>query len=239
MSLRVWVSAGAVALVAALAAAVPAVGARECDGLQVCVPVAGPWVVVPTTSRPLRAAHTPKVEYQVSCPRGHTAGGLDAELSQRAIDIHFLGTLGSPVNPGISTARAVVFVGSYVGQTPRGPTFKPYVGCIPSSGGGGRVPNSVGAVPPGEPTTRRVRNVRVRPGTTTVVQGCRAGERLVGAAHAFGFNTRTAPGPSLVSSVSGRRSIRNGRVVVRVSGDAELGGVRALVQVQAVCSRER
>lgn len=235
MSLRVWVVAGAVALVAALAAAVPAVGARECDGLQVCVPVAGPWVVVPTSSGPLR----PKVEYQVSCPRGHTAGGLDAELSQRAIDIHFLGTLGSPVNPGISTARAVVFVGSYVGQTPRGPTFKPYVGCIPSSGGGGRVPNSVGAVPPGEPTTRRVRNVRVRPGTTTVAQGCRAGERLVGAAHAFGFNTRTAPGPSLVSSVSGRRSIRDGRVVVRVTGDAELGGVRALVQVQAVCSRER
>ena len=234
MSLRTWSVAGAVALVA-LVAATPAGGARECDGLQVCVPVAGPWVVVPAS----RGVPRPKVEYQLSCPRRHTAGGLDAELSQRAIDLHFLGTLGSPVNPGISTAQAVVFVGSYVGENPRGPTFKPYVGCIPSAGGGGRVPTSVRSFPPGQPTIRRVRNVRVRPGIATVAQGCRAGERLVDAAHAFAFNTRTAPSQSLVSSVSGRRAIRNGRVVVRVSGDAELGGVRALVQVQAVCSVER
>jgi hypothetical protein len=235
VSLRPWLAAGAAAVVAGLVAAVPAVGAKECDGLQVCVPVAGPWVVVPAS----RGVPRPKVEYQLSCPRNHVAGGLDAELSQRAIDLHFLGTMGSPVNPGISTARAVVFVGSYVGEAPRGPTFKPYLGCIPSAGGGGRVPTSVGAFPPGQPTTRRVRNVRVRPGITTVAQGCRAGERLVDAAHAFAFNTRTAPSTSLVSSVSGRRTIRNGRVVVRVSGDAELGSVRALVQVQAVCSVER
>lgn len=235
MSVRAWATAGALVLVAALVAAVPAVGAKECDGLQVCVPVAGPWVVVPVS----RSAQRPKVEYQLSCPRRHTAGGLDAELSQRAIDLHFLGTLGSPVNPGISTAQAVVFVGSYVGENPRGPTFKPYVGCIPSAGGGGRVPTSVRSFPPGQPTTRRVRNVRVGPGTATVAQGCRRGERLVGAAHAFAFDTRTAPSRSLVSSVSGRRSIRAGRVVVRVTGDAEVQGARALVQVQAVCSRER
>ncbi len=235
MSLRAWLATGAVGVVAGLVAVTPAGGARECDGLQVCVPVAGPWVVVPAA----RGVPRPKVEYQLSCPRAHVVGGLDAEVSQRAIDVHFLGTMGSPVNPGISTARAVVFVGSYVGEAPSGPTFKPYIGCIPASGGGGRVPTSVGAFPAGQPTTRRVRNFRVRPGTATVAQGCRPGERLVGAAHAFAFNTRTAPSPSLVSSVGGRRSIRNGRVVVRVTGDAELGGVRALVQVQAVCSVER
>ena len=235
MSLRVWLAAGAVVVVAGLAAAVPAVGARECDGLQVCIPVAGPWVVVPAA----RGVPRPKVEFQVTCPRGHVAGGLDAEVSQRAIDVNFLGTMGSPVNPGISTARAVVFVGSYVGEAPRGPTFKPYVGCIPAAGGGGRVPTSVGAFPAGQPTTRRVRNFRVRPGVATVTQRCRPRERLVGAAHAFGFNTRTAPSASLVSSVGGRRSVRDGRVLVRVTGDAELGGVRALVQVQAVCSVER
>ena len=214
--------------------AVPAGAADECDGLMVCVPVAGPWVVVPTSGRVPR----PQVEYQVTCPRGHVAGGLDARLSRRAIDVSFLGTLGSPVNPGISTARSVVFVASYVGSTAGGAaTFKPFVGCVPASGGGGRVPTSVTAFKPGRPTVRRVRTVRVRPGTATVAQGCAARERLVGGGHAFGFQTSQPPAAGLVSSVTGTETIRGGRVSVTVRGDAELGGVRAVVQVQAVCSR--
>ena len=84
-----------------------------------------------------------------------------------------------------------------------------------------------------------MKTARVRPGAATVRQGCRAGERLVGASHAFAFDTRQPPSQSLVASVSGRRSVAGGRVVVRVSGDAELGGVRAFVQVHAVCSRQR
>jgi hypothetical protein len=164
---------------------------------------------------------------------------LDARLSERAIDVGFLGTLGSPVNPGISTARSVVFVAAYVGASPRAPTFRPFVGCIPASGGGSRVPTSVSAFPPGRPTVRRVRTVRVRPGTVTITQGCLAQERLVGAAHAIGFSTRSAPGPDLVRSIETVRTVRDDRVVVRVQGDAELAGVRAQVQVQAVCARVR
>jgi hypothetical protein len=110
---------------------------------------------------------------------------------------------------------------------------------MPAQGGGGRVPTSAAAFPPGEPITRRVRTVRVRPGSTTVVAKCVGRERLVGSAHAFGFFMRRPPAASLVSSVSGSRSTAGGRVVVRVRGDAELGGVRAVVQVQAVCSRAR
>jgi hypothetical protein len=231
-----WLAAAG--LVAALAAAAPAGSANECDGLQVCVPIAGPWVVVPATTGSSR----PRVEYQVSCPRNHIAGGLDAQLSQRAIDVGFLGMLGSPVNPGVSTARAVTFTGMFVGERPRAPTFKPFVGCIPATGGGGRVPTSVGAAavfPPGQPTTRRVKTVRVRPGSATVRRACLAGERLVAGSHAFAFDTRQPPSQSLVSGVSGRRSVAGGRVVVRVQGDAEIGAVRALVQVHAVCSRQR
>ena len=89
------------------------------------------------------------------------------------------------------------------GQSDRAPTFRPFIGCMPAAGGGSRVPTSVGAFRPGQPVTRRVRTVRVRPGTTTVVQRCTAGERLVGASHAFAFATRTPPSASLVSSVSG------------------------------------
>ena len=228
-----WVAAVAAA---ALAVAVPAGAANECDGLQICVSVPGPWVVVPASTSSDR---TP-VEYQLTCPRGHIVGGLDARLSVRGIDVQFLGKLGSPVNPGVSTTRSAVFRGTYVGQRDRAPTFKPFIGCIPAAGGGSRVPTSVTSVAafrPSQPITRRTKTVRVRPGTATIVQGCAGRERLVGAAHAIGFHTPRPPDASLVSSVTGTRTIRGGRVSVTVRGDAEIGNVRAVVQVQAVCSR--
>ena len=110
---------------------------------------------------------------------------------------------------------------------------------MPQAGGGSRVPDLRLAVRPGQPVTRRVKTVRVRPGTTTVMQRCTAGERLVGGTHAFGFETRTPPSASLVGSVSGSQRIAGESVAVRVSGDAELAGVRAVVQVQALCARSR
>jgi hypothetical protein len=221
-----------VALVAALATASTAGGANECEGLMVCVPVAGPWVVVPISGGVPR----PRVEYQLTCPRGHVVGGLDARLSDRAIDVSFLGTLGSPVNPGISTSRSVVFVASYVGAAARAPTFKPFVGCMPAAGGGARVPTSVSAFPPGRPTMRRVKTTRVRPGEITVTQRCAVGERLVDASHALAFATRTPPSASVVESLSAAQSVRGRGVAVTVRADAELGDVRALVQVHAVCA---
>jgi hypothetical protein len=218
---------------AALAVAAPAGAADECEGLMVCVSVPGPWVVVPASASVPRE----RVEFQVTCPRNHVAGGLDARLSVRSIDVGFIGTLGSPVNPGITTSRSVVFLGTYVGRVATTATFRPFVGCMPSAGGGSRVPTSVSAFKPGRPLTRRVKTVRVHPGTTTVVQRCTAGERLVGGSHAFGFYTRTPPSASLVRSVSGSQAITGRSVVVRVRGDAELSGVRAVVQVHALCSR--
>jgi hypothetical protein len=225
---------GALAVVAAsLVVAAPAGGANECDGLMVCVPVAGPWVVVPSSTGTPRE----RVEFQLTCPRGHVVGGLDARLSVRGIDVSFIGRLGSPVNPGITTARSVVFVGTYVGQSDRAATFKPFIGCMPAAGGGSRVPTSAGAFPPGSPVTRRVKTVRMRPGTATLTQRCATGERLVGGSHAFAFATRTPPSASLVSTVTGSQELRGESVVVRVRGDAEIAGVRALVQVHALCAR--
>jgi len=225
-------SALVVALAALTVGAAPAGATNECDGLRVCVPVAGPWVVVPTGA----GVPGPRVEYQLTCPRRYVVGGLDAELSHRAIDVGFLGMLGSPVNPGITTLRSAVFFGSFVGRSARSPSFRPHIGCIPAAGGGVRVPTAVAAFPPDRPTVRRVRTVRVRPGSATVVQACRARERLVAASHAFGFFTRRPPSASLAASVSATQAVRDGRVVVTVRGDAELGGVRAVVQVHAVCA---
>jgi hypothetical protein len=228
----------ALASLAALAAAAlappPAAATNECEGLLICIPVAGPWVVVPP-----RGA---KVEWQLTCPRGHVVAGLDAELTHRAIDVAFLGRLGAPVSPGTTTARSVVFVGSSVARAARAPTFRPHVGCIPVAGGGGDVPTLrklQAVVPPGEPTTRRVRTARVRPGTRVVARSCGARERLVASSHAFGFFTEQPPTASLIGTVSGRRRVAGRRAAVEVRADAELVGVRAVVQVHAVCARTR
>jgi len=227
-----------VALAAAsLAAGVAPAGAtNECRGLMVCVPVAGPWVVVPTGG----AVPRPRVEFQLSCPKGFIVGGLDAELSDRAIDLGFLGALGAPVNPGITTSRAVVFVASYAGASARAPSFRPHVGCMPASGGGARVPTAAGVFPPGQPTLRRVRTVELRPGRVQRVgQGCAAGERLVGASHALGFYTAAPPGEALASSVTAAQAVSGGRVIVTVRSGTALSGVSAVVQVDAVCAGGR
>jgi hypothetical protein len=102
------------------------------------------------------------------------------------------------------------------------------------------VPTAVTAIlKPGHPTIRRVETTRVRPGARTVASGCRGREVLVGASHAFGFPGRRPPTESVVALVGGTRSVSGQRVLVRARGDAEVGSVRAVVQVHAVCSRVR
>ena len=230
--MRAAVVVGA-AVVAALAVGVAPAGAtRECQGLMVCVPKAGPWVVVPISGGVPR----PQVEYRITCPRRYVVGGLDAELSDRAVDVSFLGSLGSPVNPGISTSDSVVFVGSYVGASAASASFRPHVGCLPGRGGGTRVPTAVTTILPGHPTIRRAHEVRIRPGPSAISQVCGPRERLVNGAHAVGFYTRTPPSGSLARSVTTKLSLHGNRAVVQVRADAEISAVRAVVQVQAVCA---
>jgi hypothetical protein len=219
--------------IAILAASAGSAGAtNECAGLQVCVPVAGPWVVVPTSSGTTR----PSVEYQVSCPKGFVVGGTDVEVSDRAIDVSFLGLSGSPVNPGVTTARAVVFVASYVGQKATAPTFRPHVGCLPSSGGGGRMPTAAHPLLLGQPTVRRAREVRLAPGSRTVAQACSKGERVVGGWSAVGFYQATPPSPALVGAVRVERTVGPGKVVARAASGRQVSAVHAALQVGAVCA---
>jgi hypothetical protein len=211
----------------------PAGATNECRGLQVCVRVAGPWVVVPAAL----ATPRPRVDFQLSCPRGFVIGGLDAELSDRAIDIDFLGKLGSPVNPGVTTATSALFRATYTGNSPKGPSFRPHLGCLPSGGGGsGPVPyRKPVAFAPGEPTVKRVRTVRLRPGSVRAVTACAASERLISAWHAVAFFTSSAPVQALIQSVGATRSVHGRSVEVRVRSTAAVQGVRAVVQVGAVC----
>jgi hypothetical protein len=225
----------AVAFLAAVAgmSASSAAATNECRGLPVCVRVAGPWVVVPAAQTTPR----PRVDFQLSCPRGYVIGGLDAELTDRAIDIDFLGKLGSPVNPGVTTARSALFRGTYTGNAPKAPSFRPHLGCLPSAGGGsGPVPRRVlAAFSPGEPTTNRVRTVRLRPGLVRAVASCAGSEHLISAWHAVAFYTQSAPPQALIQSVSATRSVHGRRVEVRARSTATVQAVRAVVQVGAVC----
>lgn len=232
--LALALGAGSAALVLG---ASPAQATSECRGLPVCVRVAGPWVVVPAA----RVTPRVRVDYLLSCPRGFVVGGLDAELSDRAVDVSFLGTLGSPVGPGVTTSRAALFGAAYAGALARTPTFRPRLGCLPSAGeGSGPVPFRLStSFPPGQPTVRRARTVRLRPGTARIVAACGPAERLISGWHAVGFYTAEAPGPALVGSVGTTRRVRNGRVEVLVRAGVAVRDVRAVVQVGAVCGGGR
>ena len=224
-------------LAAGLAAlSAPSAGAtNECRGLQICVRVAGPWVVVPSG---LRAPRTP-VNFQLSCPKGYLIGGLDAELTDRAIDVEFGGKLGSPVAPGVTTTRAAVFTAWYTGSSPRGPTFRPHLGCVPSSGGGsGPVPYrrpAAAVFPPVSPTVLRVRNVRLRPGLVRASAACGKSERLISGWHAIAFYSGSPPSQALTQSVAATRVFRGSRVQVQARSGIAVQSVRGIVQVGAVC----
>jgi hypothetical protein len=227
MRLRALTIAGALAA-GALALASPAGATNECRGLNPCVAVAGPWVVVPVA----KSSPRPQVQYQLTCPRGFIVGGTDAELTDRAIEISFLGTSGSPVSPGVTTSRTIVFVGTYVGSGARAPTFRPHIGCVPAAGGGRRTPTGRAVIfPPAQATTRRLVTAKIT-STKRIVVACRADEELVAWYVARGFATPTPPSPALVASLS-VRALSRGDQVVAVAR-AHQG--RGIVQVSAVCA---
>lgn len=219
-------------VLAVFAARVDTAGATsECRGFMACVPVPGPWVVVPTS----HAVQRPQVQFQLTCPKGFIVGGVDAELSDRAIDVWFFGAIGSPVAPGRTTSRTVVFVATYVGTGDRAPTFRPHAGCIPGSGGGSRTPTAFHPVfPVGKPTVRRVRTARVLavPAVRTWAVRCRRDEQLVAAYTARAFRMKKPPSAQLVNSLSARPHVTRKGISVVAGG----GNGQGVVQVSAVCS---
>lgn len=211
---------------AALAVGVArAAATQECKGLQVCVPVAGPWVLATQAG----------AEFQLDCPKKFIVGGLDAELSSRAVDIGFMGGLGSPVNPGITTTSSAVFLGRFLAAHGSA-TFRPHIGCIPASGGGRRTPTAYRVVPPGKPTTRVVKQLPVLPRITTrLAAHCAKGARLVHATNAVGFFSDTPPSAQVAQSVHVRQVVHAGTVRVTAKGGAGIP-VRTIVQIDLTCA---
>lgn len=216
---RAAVVAAAIAVACAVAGGAGAT--NECRGLQVCVPVVGPWVVAGGT----------QVSFQLACPVRFVVAGLDAELSRSGVDVTFRGSLGSPVNPGITTSRSVEFLGRLlVGGAPA--TFRPHIGCVPASGGGERFPT---VHKPGPALVPTAIAIVVRPGVHRYVERCTTGKRLAGATHAVGFYTPAPPSPALVKSIVVSQGVQGGVVRLAVHAGA-LPGVRAVVQVELDCA---
>jgi hypothetical protein len=214
------------AVCAALAVAVsPAAATNECKGLQVCVPVAGPWVVATQAG----------TEFQLDCPKRFIVGGLDAELSSRALDIGFVGGLGSPVNPGITTTASAVFLGRFLAAKGAA-TFRPHIGCVPASGGGQRTPTAYQVFKPGKPTTRVVKQLAVLPKISTrLVARCAAEQRLVHATYAVAFFSDDPPSAKIAQSVRVKQVVRDGAVHVIAQGGAGIPE-HTIVQVDLVCA---
>jgi hypothetical protein len=216
----------AAAAVCAIAAS-PAGATNECKGLQACVPVAGPWVL---------AGGGSEVEFQLACPKGYTVGGLDAELSTPALQVEFRGELGSPVNPGTTTANSAVFLGVLLRGRDAAATFRPHIGCIPGGGGGQRVPTAYDVYPPSRPAAPKMLELAVHAGTSKHVAVCPPGQQLGGATYAITFDTPAPPTLALATSVHVTQTIRKGRVHLAVHAGPAVKGHVVMVQVDLVCA---
>lgn len=216
----------ATAVVAATAA--PAGATNECRGIQQCIRVPGPWVIVPAHGR---------AQYLLACPKGRSVvGGLDAQATSRAVHVSFEGRLGAPVQPGQTTTRYAFF--RAVSTSKRNEAFQPLLGCIPTQGGGGRSTVSARVVPVGRPLEFRARIVAIGPGDVRFARvGCLAGEKLVGAWHAIAFRTREPPSLAYVGLVHAGHQVVGKRVVVTASStDALSPDAHAIVQGGAECA---
>jgi hypothetical protein len=222
-----------VSLVAALACAAafaPVGGAtNECHGIQACIRVAGPWVVVPARGSAV---------YLLSCPRGRSVvGGLDARVTSRDVRIGFDARLGAPVQPGVTTTRYAVFRAVSVSR--RVQAFQPLLGCVPVQGGGGRSTVSAFVVsPPGPSLEYRSRIVVLSPGSLGFAKAsCVGHERVVGSWHALAFRTKEPPPLANASRVHTSTVVAAKNVIVSAAASDGLSiDVHAIVQAGAECA---
>lgn len=221
--------AAVVAGLAVAAATAPVGGAtNECNNIQQCIRVPGPWVVVP--------AHG-KAQYLLSCPKGGSVvGGLDAQVTSRDVHVSFDGRLSAPVSPGQTTTHYALF--HAVSTSAKVQVFQPLLGCIPTQGGGGRSTVSARVSEPGQPLEYRSRIIVIGPGDVKFARvSCLPSEQVVGAWHAVAFRTKAPPDLAGARLVSARHTIVGKRVVVTASStDALSVDAHAIVQAGAECA---
>jgi hypothetical protein len=221
--------ASLVVALAGAAALAPASGAsNECRGIQSCIRVAGPWVVVP--------AHG-KAVYLLTCPGGRSVvAGLDALVTSRDVRIGFDGRLSAPVQPGSTTTRYALF--RAVSLSNHVQAFQPLLGCVPLQGGGGRSTVSAFVSPPGPSLEYRSRIAVLAPGSIGFAKvSCTASERLAGSWHALAFRTKNPPALDNAGRVHTSTVVVGKKVVVTASASDGLSiDAHAIVQAGAECA---
>lgn len=235
---KVLIAAGVVVLVGALPSAFarPAQEPpRVCEGLTICSPVGGPWVVVPGPTG--RAQETSSV-WMLGCPRGGIVGGTDARVGNAWVEVTFTGRVGAPVNPGITTGREVLFTGTSVGPRGRSSSFIPFVGCMPSEGGprtptGRAVPAQLGL---GQATIRRVRVLDLRGNSVSGGLACKPNERLISWSTSTGIYTSLKPTDRQLHGVQVSRSVVGRRIFVSARRTGVASSIGVEVQLHAVCA---
>jgi hypothetical protein len=218
-----------VAALAAGAALAPAGSAtNECKGIQSCIRVVGPWVVVPARGT---------AQFLLSCPQGKSiVGGLDAQATSREVRVGFDARLGAPVSPGVSTTRYAVFTAaSTSGKTQ---AFQPRLGCVPTQGGGGRSTVSAAVTPPGPSLEYRANIAVVGPGTVRFARAsCLASEKLVGSWHALAFRTKKPPDLANAARVQTTAVVVGKKLVVTAEASDGLSiDAHAVVQAGVECA---
>jgi len=225
---RVALAAVVIALACAAAFA-PASGAsNECRGIQACIRVAGPWVVVPARG---------KAAYLLTCPGGRSVvGGLDALVTSRDVRLGFDGRLSAPVQPGSTTTRYALF--RAVSLSNKVQAFQPLLGCVPLQGGGGRSTVSAYVTPPGPSLEYRSRISVLAPGSVGFAKvSCTATERIVGSWQALAFRTKEPPNLDNASRVNASTVVIGKKVVVTASASDGLSiDAHAIVQAGAECA---
>jgi hypothetical protein len=225
---RAALAAFVVSLAGAAALAPAGSATNECHGIQACIRVVGPWVVVP--------AHGNAV-YLLTCPGGRSVvGGLDAQVTSRDVRIGFDGRLSAPVQPGSTTTRYALF--RAVSVSGRVQAFQPLLGCVPLAGGGGRSTVSAYVSPPGPSLEYRSRIAVLAPGSAGFAKvSCLPSERLVGSWHALAFRTKNPPPLTNAARVQTSTVVVGKKVVVSASASDGLSiDAHAIVQAGAECA---
>jgi hypothetical protein len=217
-----------VALAVAAAFAPAGSATNECRGIQSCIRVAGPWVVVPARGQ---------VQFLLSCPKGRSVvGGLDAQVTSRDVRVGFDARLGAPVQPGVTTTRYAVFTA--VSTNRKVQAFQPLLGCVPAQGGGGRSTVSATVTPPGPSLEYRANVAVVGPGTVRFARAsCRPTEKLVGSWHALAFRTKKPPSLDNASRVAMAPVVVKKKLVVTAQASDGLSiDAHAVVQAGVECA---
>jgi hypothetical protein len=209
---------------------------RVCEGLTICSPVAGPWVVVPGPVPPNREG---TAVWQLGCPDGFV-GGLDARVANPWIEVRFPGLMGSPVNPGITTRQTTVFEAVSVGPAGRPSSFIPFIGCIPAEGGP-RTPTGVGSAARPEqlgqgPITRVVRVVEVRQPRVRAGLACKPGLRLVDSQASIGIYTALHPSPRQLAKVHLETQLIKEHLWITVTRRGLPNTIPVQVQMHVLCT---